>query len=300
VTVGRRAQQRRSRARRRVALVDPRGSGANTVAHLLAPEEVHLEPDDPWGWAVAELGLTREAFWIERSRPGWGQLLDQFAAAQVLEETPPDAMGRGGGRGPVWETPIVDGAPPRPLELVAVWRPHPVLGFDLGYRILADGFLALWFLPRSEGRGALEALRHYLGQVEVRAFQHLRRAAWTVTANARHRLLLERLSLGADTSWLGAELVEELDRQLVRPLELRSRAPAALTAVPNRIILRDVDDGGATATSSFLLPHAPVFQLPPRFAGSSRFTDVSLRLGPHYLVVDHGDGVLTLELRGLS
>jgi hypothetical protein len=254
------------------------------VAHLLAPDEVDLEPNDPWGWALNELGLTREAIWIERSRPGWAQLLDQLVAAQVLEETPPDAVGRGSGRGPVWEAPIAAGAPPRPLELVAVWRPHPVLGFDLGYRILADGFLALWFLPRWEGRGALGALRRYLRQVEICALEHLRGAAWTVTANDRHRLLLRRVVDGGAISELPSELAAVLERDLIRPLRFDvvpptsgSRHTISIRGAPGEYI--------SGAIVSFLAPHAPVIICDSKPTPSSRFYEAAQRLAPCYILV---------------
>jgi hypothetical protein len=285
VTVGRRAHQRLSRARRRVVLRDPRGTGANTVAHLLAPNDVEFEPGDPWGWALTQLGLSRDAIWIERSRPGWDQLLDQLVAAQVLEETPPDAVGRGGGRGPVWEAPIADGAPPRPLELVAVWRPHPVLGFDLGYRIVADGFVALWFLPRSKGRGALEALRRHLRHVEVRAFDHLRGAAWTLGANHRRRLLLAPARQRRDVSHLPPKLRAELEQALIRPVHLSHTASAALRGEHRVRIVHPMGDIGPSAIAAALVPVAPVM-MDTRASGHWSSFDGGLeRLRPCYLLV---------------
>jgi hypothetical protein len=295
VTVGRRAHQRLSRARRRVALIDPSGTGANTVAHLLAPQEVDLEPNDPWGWALNELRLTRDAIWIERSRPGWAQLLAQLVAAQVLEETPPDAVRRGGGRGPVWEAPIAAGAPPRPLELVAVWRRHPVLGFDLGYRIVADGFLALWFLPRSQGRGALESLHRYLRQVEVRAFQHLRGAAWTLGANGRRSLLLEQVTAVGSTSVLPPDLVAELARHLIAPLEL---ADAAQEAVGTRHRLRldhAADDVDPASVARALTGFGPVLMIRDDDLDSSRLRVGRERLRPCYWL-SSDERALSIEL----
>jgi hypothetical protein len=295
VTVGRRAHQRLTRARRRVALSDPRQSGANTVSHLLAPDDVEFEPDDPWGWALTELGLTRDAIWIERSRPGWQQLLDQLVAAQLLEETPPDAMGRGGGRGPVWEAPIKTGAPPRPLELVAVWRPHPVLGFDLGYRIVADGFLALWFLPRSEGRGALEALRGYLRQVEARAFQHLRGAAWRLGANGRRRLLFEPVTDVDNAPDLPPDLVADLDRHLIKPPELAHVAPEAIGFRHGLRLDHAAGDVAPASVARALAPFGPVLMLRGDVLHSSQLRIERQQLRPCYWLTA-GESTLSIEL----